>query len=91
MYCRLQNAWNWLSETNTVISFAWIKQRLEFSLTLRVQCCLVFFALHGVKCSSVVRAFAHGAMGRRICPSWGGPVELFFDPASALCSTLPYV
>ena len=23
--------------------------------------------------SSVVRAFAHGAMGRRIDPSWGGP------------------
>ena len=26
----------------------------------------------GVRCSSVVRAFAHGAMGRRIDPSWGG-------------------
>ena len=24
----------------------------------------------GVRCSSVVRAFAHGAMGRRIDPSW---------------------
>ena len=24
-------------------------------------------------CRSVVRAFAHGAMGRRIDPSWGGP------------------
>ena len=24
----------------------------------------------------VVRAFAHGAMGRRIDPSWGGPIEL---------------
>ena len=23
--------------------------------------------------SSVVRTFAHGAMGRRINPSWGGP------------------
>ena len=31
----------------------------------------------------MVRAFAHGAMGRRIDPSWGGPIELFFDPASA--------
>ena len=30
----------------------------------------------GVRCSSVVRAFAHGAMGRRINPSWGGPIEL---------------
>ena len=26
----------------------------------------------GAKCSSVERAFAHGAMGRRIDPSWGG-------------------
>ena len=35
----------------------------------------------GARCSSVVRAFAHGAMGRRIDPSWGGPIELFsFQP-----------
>ena len=33
--------------------------------------------------SSVVRAFAHGAMGRRIDPLWGGPIELFLVPASA--------
>ena len=25
----------------------------------------------------MVRAFAHGAMGCRIDPSWGGPIELF--------------
>ena len=31
--------------------------------------------------TSVVRAFAHGVMGRRIDPSWGGPIELFsFQP-----------
>ena len=35
------------------------------------------------RCSSVVRAFAHGAMGRQIDPSWGGPIELFLVPASA--------
>ena len=29
------------------------------------------------------RAFAHGAMGRRIFQSWGGPTELFLVPASA--------
>ena len=29
------------------------------------------------------RAFAHGAMGCRIDPSWGGPIELFLVPASA--------
>ena len=31
----------------------------------------------------MVRAFAHGAMGRLIVSSWGGPVELFLVPASA--------
>ena len=29
------------------------------------------------------RAFIHGAMGRRIDPSWNGPTELFLVPASA--------
>ena len=33
--------------------------------------------------SSVLRAFAHGAMGRQIDPSWGGLIELFHVPASA--------
>ena len=37
----------------------------------------------GVRCTSVVRAFAHGAMGRRIDPSWCGPIELFVVAASA--------
>ena len=37
----------------------------------------------GARCSSVVRAFAHGAMDRRIDPSWGGPIELFLVPDSA--------
>ena len=37
----------------------------------------------GARCSSVVRAFAHGAMGRRIDPSLGEPIELFLVPASA--------
>ena len=35
------------------------------------------------RCSSVVRAFAHGAMGRRIDHSWGGPIEL-----GARCSSV---
>ena len=33
----------------------------------------------------MVRAFAHGGMGRRIDPSWGGPGELFL--LSSQCST----
>ena len=39
----------------------------------------------GARCSSVVRAFAHGAMGRPNDPSWGGPIELFLVPV--WCST----
>ena len=31
----------------------------------------------------MVRAFAHGAMGRRIDPSSGGPIELFLVLVSA--------
>ena len=42
-----------------------------------------FIGMEGARCSSVVRVFAHGAMGRRIDRSWGGPIELFLVPASA--------
>ena len=47
--------------------------------------CLIAGLLYywGARCSSVVRAFAHVAVGRRIDPSWGGPIELFLVPASA--------
>ena len=34
----------------------------------------------------MVRAFAHGAMGRRIDPSCGGPIELFL--VGARCSSV---
>ena len=37
----------------------------------------------GARCSSMVRAFAHGAMGHRIDPSWSGPIDLFIVPASS--------
>ena len=36
----------------------------------------------------MVRAFAHGAMGRRIDPTWGGPIELFLVPSGARCSSV---
>ena len=39
--------------------------------------------IQGARCSSVVRAFTHGAMGRRIDPSWVEPTELCLIPASA--------
>ena len=38
---------------------------------------------YGARCGSVVRALGDGVMGRRIDPSWGGPMELFLIPASA--------
>ena len=44
--------------------------------------CKAMSNLLGVRCSSMVRAFAHGVMGRQIDPSWGGPIELFLVPAS---------
>ena len=31
---------------------------------------ILFVLFVGARCSSVVRAFAHGAMGHRIDPSW---------------------
>ena len=33
---------------------------------------LSYFSFQGARCSSAVRAFAHGEMGHRIDPSWGG-------------------
>ena len=39
----------------------------------------------GARCSSVVRAFAHGEIGCWIDPSWGGPFELISH--SSQCST----
>ena len=56
----------------------WQRQCVEFLFNVHV------FAQQGVRCSSVVRAFAHGAMGRRIDPSWGESIELFLVPAMAL-------
>ena len=56
----------------------------NFIITIKVVCtypCLV--QARGARCSSVVRAFAHGAMDRRIDPSCGEPIELFLVPASA--------
>ena len=44
---------------------------------------MCILSVGGAGRSSVVRAFAHDAMGHRIDPSWGGPIELFLVPASA--------
>ena len=44
---------------------------------------VLVFTGGGARCSSVVKVFAHGAMGHRINPSWGRPIELFLVPSSA--------
>ena len=45
----------------------------------------VVFDIIGARCSSLVRAFAHGTMGSRIDPSWGEPIELFLVPVLHDC------
>ena len=50
--------------------------------------CICVFPREGARCSSVVRAFAHSAMGRWTDPSWNGPIELFLILASAPRSCL---
>ena len=55
-----------------------MKRKKRSEKNTRVQYVLI---KAGARCSSVVRAFAHGAMGRRIDPSWGGPLSYFsFQP-----------
>ena len=48
--------------------------------TLRSNMCCAFQALRRARCSPVVRAFACGAMGRRIDPSWGYLSYFSFQP-----------
>ena len=57
----------------------WLEQEITQRVHYEGSSCVV----EGARCSSVVRAFTHGAMGRRIDPSWRGPIELFLIPASA--------
>ena len=56
---------------------------VQSDMKLSLQMKMVYFLSYGARCSSVVRVYAHGAMGRRIDPSWGGHIELFLVPASA--------
>ena len=54
--------------------------------------CIYLFV--GARCSSVVRAFAHGAMGRRIDPSWWTYWAISRSrqcPLFHLSGSLPYV
>ena len=60
-----------------------LDSHLQFIELSTISRYLSSLASGGARCSSVVRAFAHGAMGCRIDPSWGGPIELFLVPASA--------
>ena len=54
-----------------------MERNVLFSYSLNIFCYgyviedyFMGFLPTGARCSSVVRAFAHGAMGRRIDPSW---------------------
>ena len=45
--------------------------------------------LHGgARCSSVVRVFAHGAMGSRIDPSWWSEMQLCGKSVHSWCDGL---
>ena len=59
-----------------------LRNVLLIDIFLLISVVWIDLELSGARCSSVVRAFAHGAMGRRIDLSWGGPIELFIVPAS---------
>ena len=58
-----------------------------FPLSLSKWSFTICFCSHSLlrKCLNEVRAFAHGAMGHQIDPSWGGPIALFLVPASGIC------
>ena len=66
-----------------IASPKYIKYNVKDKITPHPIEILIARLLKGARCSSMVRAFAHGAMGRWIDPSWGGPIELFLVPASA--------
>ena len=57
----------------------WASNGTTFGATLHV--------VYGLEQLSPVGVFAHGAVGRRIDPSWGGPIELFLISRSSQCST----
>ena len=42
----------------------------------------IYGSLYTCMLVCIFLSIAHGAMGRRIDPSWGGPIELFLVPAS---------
>ena len=65
------------------LCFMNVEGRKKFYLMTHSTHFIYSYMASGARCSSVVRAFAHGVMGRRIDPSWGGPIELFLVPASA--------
>ena len=77
----------WLERTKPVkkleVSVCCLVVMLQCNLSLMSTSFSCIFIELGARCSSVVKAFAHGAMGRRIDPSCGGSIELFLVPASA--------
>ena len=65
------------------MSFPYLNGPLPYTSSIQLGLWAHTPVIRGARCSSVVRAFAHGAMGRRINPSRSGPIELFLVPTSA--------
>ena len=72
-----------ISQTGLHIPTAFVAPVVEYWLEREIEIAYKVIEIIEARCSSVVRAFAHSAMGRQIDPSWGGPIKLFLVPASA--------
>ena len=72
-----------VNNTSTRLYVTSFSDTLHLLLRLPTNKVILSLCTGGARCSSMVRAFAHGAIGHRIDPSWGGPIELFLVPASA--------
>ena len=73
------------ADTLTEWSHTWCVATIHFRLYCQMKKALIIHigSTPLKRCSSVVRAFAHGVMGRRVDLSWSGPTELSLVPASA--------
>ena len=74
MYCLLRVSWHY--------SFILVIHKVDGECVCVVSVC-VFIYVYGGRCSSVVRAFVYGTMGRQIDPSWWTHWAIF---CSSQCS-----
>ena len=83
MFKQVRCKWYILSCFSRTRRFVFVFNRTGLVLAYVINMYVCMYVCTGARCSSVVRAFAHGSMNRRIDPSWSGPIELFLVPASA--------